>query len=109
MLAPTGQSLVDYRQELSLRTGHFTKQNRIPFGWQIKQPRLRGVGGGGGVGGKVGGPDFHAVGYEIVGKARLLQRKAGHRCRSRQGHKEEKAGTPHPSLYPPSTLGELPG
>lgn len=49
----------------------------------------------------MGGPDFHAVGYEIVGKARLLQRKAGHRCRSRQGHKEEKAGTPHPSLYPP--------
>lgn len=52
MLAPTGQSLVDFRQELSLRTGHFTKQNRIPFGWQIKQPRLRG--GSGGVGGKGG-------------------------------------------------------
>lgn len=85
MLAPPSQSMVVFRQELSLRTGHFTKQNRIPFGRQSKCIVYPG-----GLGREVGGPDFRVVGYEIVGKAKLMQRKAGHRCTSGQGHKEEK-------------------
>lgn len=67
MLAPPSQSMVVFRQELSLRTGHFTKQNHIPFGRQSKCI----VYPGGWVR-EVGGPDFRVVGYEIVGKAKLM-------------------------------------
>lgn len=38
----------------------------------------------------VRGPGFQWLSYEIVEKARLLQRKTSQRCRDRQGHKEEK-------------------